>query len=154
MDVHFDAFDKIKQAVEGKRDTRWNNDKRNYLRGFETRARLGALDLYTRQGLGAANVFPSRVEAMSTFTPGALASAIVRQDFSEPWLRSVCHAALWTSFIPVGDGVRVYRYLVYQLYSSAEAIRIAAKHIYKEQHSDQVPTAKATATHSAATPQS
>lgn len=125
--------------------TRWDRDKVTYLNGIQTRAKLGAFDAYVKEGVRK-NVFTNADEAAKLFTPANIAEAIVRQNFNAEWLRRVCHATVWVSYLPIIESNGVYRYFVLRVYSNHPSIRNAAKLMYAEDNlSDQVLQAEAAA---------
>lgn len=150
----YDAFAHLRLLAVGGGRTSWTAAKRDYLRGLETRAKLGALDAYVAEGMAPrGNVFPTREAAEACFAPEVVAEAIVRQNFNAQWLRLLCHAAVWVSYTPVPDGITVSRYFVLRLYSHHAAILTAAKLIYgKGNSNDQVLPTEAPAGDAPSTP--
>lgn len=141
----FNSFPNIEQAMLSRLVTRWDRDKVAYLNGIQTRAKLGAFDAYVKEGVRK-NVFTSADEAAKLFTPANIAEAIVRQNFNAEWLRRVCHATVWVSYLPIIESNGVYRYFVLRVYSNHPSIRNAAKLMYEEDNlSDQVLQAEAAA---------
>ena len=139
------SFAGVEQAVIGRLVTRWDRDKVAYLNGIQARAKLGAFDAYVKEGVRK-NVFTNADEAAKLFTPDNIAEAIVRQNFNAEWLRRVCHATVWVSYLPIIDSHGVYRYFVLRVYSNHPTIRNAAKLMYAEDNlSDQVLQAEAAA---------
>jgi hypothetical protein len=135
---YFDPFVSISNLVLSSPNTPWGKDKAAYLRGLEARAKLGAFDAYIKEA-SFSNVFPYVGAAEKWFTPPVIAEAIVRQNFNAEWLRRLCHATAWLSYLPIADGGGVYRYFVLRVYSNQQLIRNEAKLIYLEANlSDQV----------------
>lgn len=140
-----DSFAGVEQTVIGRLVTRWDRDKVAYLNGIQTRAKLGAFDAYVKEAVRK-NVFTNAEEAAKLFTPANIAEAIVRQNFNAEWLRRVCHATVWVSYLPIIESNGVYRYFVLRVYSNHPSIRNAAKLMYAEDNlSDQVLQAEAAA---------
>lgn len=139
------SFAGVEQAVIGRLVTRWDRDKVAYLNGIQTRAKLGAFDAYIKEA-SFSNVFPYVGAAEKWFTPPVIAEAIVRQNFNAEWLRRLCHATAWLSYLPIDNGGGVYRYFVLRVYSNQQLIRNEAKLMYAEDNlSDQVLQAEAAA---------
>ena len=141
----FNSFPNIEQTMLGRLVTRWDRDKVAYLRGLEVRAKLGAFDAYIKEA-SRTNVFPYVGDAEKWFTPSVIAEAIVRRNFNAEWLRRLCHATAWVSYLPITDSRGVYRYFMLRVFSNQQLIRNEAKLIYMEGNlSDQVLQAEATA---------
>lgn len=147
----FNSFPNIEHTIIGRAVSRWDKDKAAYLRGLNTRAKLGALTAYVEEGLHT-NVFSHAEEAAKLFAPPVVAEAIIRQNFNAEWLRRLCHATAWVSYLPIIDSSGVYRYFVLRVYSNHPAVRNEARLLYsQDKYNDEVLQTEAAARNASST---